>query len=272
MSFGNILGQILQDGLGQRAPTRSRLETSTRNLGQGGASIEGILGSLQRSLGGAGGAGAASPGGALGGFADKARDFLQKEQVGGMSGGQITGIGAAAGALLGGGLGGAARGSALAVLGTLALAALRGAQSRAEPGAAAPVGPHEADVDPAEVEALTAPETEKLLVKAMVSAAKADGKVDEAEIQGILGKVGADSVTEEEKQFVLSELRAPLDLDALVAGVRTRAQAAEIYAASLLAISVDSPREQEYLRELARKLGLDAATVARLHEMTGAPA
>ena len=56
---------------------------------------------------------------------------MTKDQVGGMSGAQLGGIGAVAGALLGGGVGGAARGGALAVLGTLALGALKNAQAKA---------------------------------------------------------------------------------------------------------------------------------------------
>lgn len=264
MGFGDILGQMLQDGLGQNAPTRTRVQTSADNLDRQGSGLDGILGSLQKQFGGAAGGG-----GALGGFAEKTRDFMQKDQVGGLSGAQVTGIGALAGALLGGGVGGAARGSAMAVLGTLALGALRSAQAKAGEGAGTA---RELTLEPADVEAVSAPDTEKLLVRAMISAAKADGKIDEAEVKGILNKIAADSVTEDEKQFVLAEMRAPLDLDGLTSGVRNRAQAAEVYAASLLAIDVDTPREQQYLQELARKLGLDAATVARLHELTGAPA
>ena len=131
MSFGDILGQIMQQGLGGQTQTRGRLQTTANNMDQGGG-LESIFGQLQNALGGAGGAG-----GAMGGFADKARDFLQQDQVGGLSGAQLGGIGAAAGALLGGGLGGAARGGAMAVLGTLALGALKRAQAARQAGAAA---------------------------------------------------------------------------------------------------------------------------------------
>ena len=48
--------------------------------------------------------------------------------------------------------------------------------------------------------------------------------------------------------------------------------AAQVYAASLLAIDSDSESERAYLRALAEALGLDAETVAQLHGMTGAPA
>ena len=67
-------------------------------------------------------------------------------------------------------------------------------------------------------------------------------------------------------------MAAPVDVAALAAEVRSPAQAAEVYAASLLAINADSSAERAYLSELARALGLDDATVAELHRMTGAPA
>ena len=48
--------------------------------------------------------------------------------------------------------------------------------------------------------------------------------------------------------------------------------AAEVYAASLLAIELDTPAEAAYLRQLAQALRLDGATLSRLHEITGATA
>jgi uncharacterized membrane protein YebE (DUF533 family) len=268
MSFGNILGQILQSGLGGSKQTPSRLGTSAQNLGAGGGGVEQILAQLQGALAGAGKPGGL--GGQVGGLADHAKDFLRKDQVGGMTGAQVGGIGALAGALLGGGVGGAARGGALAVLGTLALTALKNAQARQQAGGAAP----DADaitLDPSEVAAAVGPEVERLLVRAMIQAAKADGQIDQAEMQKIIGKIGEDGVTTEEKAYVMSQLAAPVDVAALAAEVRGPAQAAEVYGASLLAIDVDTEAERAYLRELAAALGLDPATVAQLHQLTGAP-
>jgi uncharacterized membrane protein YebE (DUF533 family) len=125
-------------------------------------------------------------------------------------------------------------------------------------------------VDPAEIEAVTAPDAEKLLVRAMIAAAKSDGKLDDTEVKGILGKITDGGVTEDEKAFVLAEMRAPLDIDSLTSGVRNPAQAAQVYAASLMAIKVDTESERAYLRDLGQKLGLSAPTVAKLHELTGA--
>jgi uncharacterized membrane protein YebE (DUF533 family) len=187
-----------------------------------------------------------------------------------MSGAQVGGIGAAAGALLGGGLGGAARGGAMAVLGTLALGALKRAQAGGrdiEPDANGQV-----DLDPAEVRTLASPDSEKLVVRAMLNAAKADGTVDKEEMTKIVGKLSADDLTEDEKQFVMAELKTPVDVNGLAAQASSPAQAAGVYAASLLIINGDNEAERKYLRDLAGALKLDAATVAELHDMTGAPA
>ena len=195
---------------------------------------------------------------------------MTKEQVGGMNTAQLGGIGAVAGALLGGGVGGAARGGALAVLGTLALGALKNAQAKA---AASQGGQgHALTVEPEEVAAVTGPAAEKLMVRAMISAAKADGQIDQAEMQKIIGKVGDEGVTAEEKAFVMAELGTPVDIEALARDVSGPAQAAEVYAASLIAIDLDTEAEREYLRRLAQALRLDPGTVQQLHQMTGAPA
>ena len=140
MSLGDILGQIMQQGLGAQGGQNPRLQNAAQNLGVGpgggGGGLDAIFGQLQGALGRAG----IDTGGlqqTAGGFADKAKDFIRQDQVGGLSGAQIGGIGAVAGALLGGGLGGAARGGAMAVLGTIALSALKNAQAR-RAGQAAP--------------------------------------------------------------------------------------------------------------------------------------
>jgi uncharacterized membrane protein YebE (DUF533 family) len=265
MGFGDILGQIMQQGIGGQGQPNPRLRNSAQNLGASGG-LDSLLGQLQGALGRAG-IDTSSLQQSAGGFRDKAGDFLRKEQVGGLSGGQVGGIGAIAGALLGGGLGGAARGGAMAVLGTLALTALRNAQSGRSDTAALP-----APADEADVAAVTAPENERLILAAMIAAAKADGTIDQTEMQKIVGRASQDSVTAEEKQFILEQMAAPLDVNAIASQVTGKAQGAQVYAASLLAIDSDTESEKAYLRELAQALGLDDATVAQLHGLTGAPA
>lgn len=264
MGLADILGQIMQDGLKGQATgqSRDRLQTTANNVSGGG--LNSIFAQVQGALGRAG-IDTGNLGQAAGGFADRARDFARNDQVGGLSGGQIGGIGALAGALLGGGLGGAAKGGAMAVLGTLALGALKRAQAAQAQADPEPVHDHE-------VRALAGPDAERILVAAMISAAKADGSVDTTEMQKILGRVGQDTVTDEEKQFVLDQIAAPLDIEALAAQAQSPAQAAEIYAASILAIDTDTDAERAYLRDLADALRLDAGTVGQLHQMTGVPA
>ena len=295
MSLGGILGQMMQQGGGGGA----RLDQMLRNFGGAGGTgatgggaggLGGILGQLQGALGGAGGTGATGAGagglgagagglggilgqlqgalgGGAGGIAGRAKDFLGKEQVGGLSTGQLGGIGAIAGALLGGGAGGAAKGGAMAILGTLAISALRAAQSGG--GQAATAAALDAPPEREEIASVTGPQAERLMLLAMISAAKADGTVDEAEMQKIIGKAGEDEVTPEEKDFILAELKTPIDIPALAAQATSPTQAAAVYAASVLAITPDTPAEQAYLTELATALGLDTATVDLLNKTAG---
>lgn len=280
MNLGNILGQILQQGMGQQG--RSRLDHA---VGAGG--IGDVLGGLLggRAAGGGGGMGGGLGdllGGVLGGGRGGSAAGGMGEILGGaLGGGRATsGGGGGLGDLLGGLLGGGATGSAgtrsgggnagMAILATIAMAALKNWTDGRRAQAA--MAPDTAGFAAPELESMTAPATEELVVRAMISAAKADGEVSEDEIQRIVGRVGADGLSEEEKQFLIAELRRPLDLAALVAEVPNEMVAAEIYAASLLAIQLDTPAEAAYLRQLAQALRLDGATLSRLHEITGATA
>ncbi|WP_376703287.1 tellurite resistance TerB family protein [Mesorhizobium sp. ISC25] len=99
------------------------------------------------------------------------------------------------------------------------------------------------------------------LVRAMISAAKADGHVDDEERQKIAGKLSLAGVGAEAEKFLVSELEAPLDLDVLIAGAKTDAQKLELYTASRLAIDPDTRAERGYLDLLAGRLGLPDALV-----------
>lgn len=115
--------------------------------------------------------------------------------------------------------------------------------------------------------AATAPAGDSLtLLRAMIAAAKADGQIDSAESQRIMEQLGRAGLSTDEKAFLLDELARPLNLDAVIAGVRTPQQAAEIYAASRLVIAEASPAEQAYLGLLAARLNLDAAATRELDQ------
>ena len=108
-----------------------------------------------------------------------------------------------------------------------------------------------------------------LTIRAMINAAKADGRIDEQEAQRLVGKMQEDGVTEEERNFVMNELRTPMETDAIVRAVPNRQVAAQIYTASLMAIKVDTDAERRYLHDLAGKLGLNQQVVAYLHHAVG---
>jgi uncharacterized membrane protein YebE (DUF533 family) len=198
--------------------------------------------------------------------------FLHSKQAGNVTGGQLGGLGALAGALLSGGAAaakGALGGSALSMLGALAINAL---QKKYAPQSSDLQEKEFADSLPKEqVETMTAAETEKLILRAMISAAKADGQLDQSEMNKLMGKVGEDGITDEERQFIRDELNQPLDLNKLVSNVPNQIVATQVYAASLFAIDIDTNAERDYLRQLAQALHLDSGAVKTLHEMTGSP-
>ena len=57
----------------------------------------------------------------------------------------------------------------------------------------------------------------------------------------------------------------PGDLNEITGDARTPEVRAQVYAASLLAIKVDTPAEKQYMQDLARGLGLDGGAVMHIH-------
>lgn len=108
-------------------------------------------------------------------------------------------------------------------------------------------------------------ELSRILVRAMIAAAKSDGHIDAAEEETIAGELRQTELSEEDRAFVIAELRGPLDIDAVARGATSPDLASAVYAASLLAITVDTEAERRYLAALAERLRLDAALVASLH-------
>jgi len=109
-------------------------------------------------------------------------------------------------------------------------------------------------------------ENAKLMIRAMIQAAKADGEVDAEEREKILAQLG--DIEPEERAFVEAELRKPVDIMGLAHDTGD-AMKAQVYAMSLMAIRVDTASEAAYLDGLARALGLtDQARVA-IHKAMG---
>lgn len=137
----------------------------------------------------------------------------------------------------------------------------------ASPGGAEPLPavPQGTGFLPAAGDTRGAEQLSQLIVRAMISAAKADGQIDTRESQMILQQVNDSQLDEEDKAFLFAEYSRPLDIEGLVAAVDSPEHAAEVYAASVLVAHPASPAEQIYLDTLARALQLEPGLVRELH-------
>jgi uncharacterized membrane protein YebE (DUF533 family) len=288
-SSGNPLGDLL-----------SKLQQG----GQGGGGIGEILGKLQQQAGGAGGiadilgqvfgqakSGVREGAGRLDqatGASDRARDVMG--QLTGRSPDELMaqlkellannkmGAGAALGGLgaliLGTGAGRSLAGSAiklggLALIGGLAYKALQNYQQGVPPltggKAAAPAQALLAAPTGSgfEAEASTG-EHATILIRAMIAAAAADGRIDAAEQKKILGSFGKSDLDPAARQFLARELEKPATVEELASACSSPEEAAKIYTAARISVDVDSDEEHEFLTALAEALGIDDDLAAHI--------
>lgn len=166
--------------------------------------------------------------------------------AGGALGGILDrlGLGGIGGGVLGGVLGGAGAGAA-GGLGDRLAGVLRG-------------GPPEPDLGDAKA---------LLLIRAMIAAANADGRISPEEQRRILDSLDAAQAEPEDRRIVEAELRAPRPLDEIVREVRDAETAEQVYLASELAVSGGSEVDRQYLAYLASRLGLSEARRGELDSM-----
>lgn len=111
-------------------------------------------------------------------------------------------------------------------------------------------------------------EQAKIILKAMISAAKADGQIDADEQKKITEHIG--DVTPEEIEFVKKEMQAPLDVERIAASI-PKGMEQQVYLMSLLTINLDHKKEAQYLDKLAEGLHLSHQAVNEIHQKVGAP-
>ena len=239
--LGDLLGSVMGGGQGQQQ--------------SGGGGLGGLLGSV---LGG-GQSQQQSSGGGLGGM------------LGGMlGGGQQQSGGGGLGDLLGGVLGGGSQsasggGADLSDLIGSALNQFGHSERAAQRGEPAPnFNTHSPNHDHNQMA-----DQATIMIRAMVNAAKADGRVDKQEQEAILGKLG--SVTQDEIDFINAELAKPVDVHGFAHSV-PKGMENQVYAMSLMAIDLDSQAEAKYLHELCQCLELSPQTANQIHSQLGAPA
>jgi len=257
----NVVAELVGGIMNPAAQGRLQHALGSSGLGASTNPLAGLLQNLQ----GQGGAASTQRNTGAGGLAGLARQLF-----GGISSspGAAGGAGALTGMLFGG-TKGAMRGGALAVLGSLAVSALS-QSGRAQP----PSSPDElpgalraAKVDPEDDPELSA--RADLLLEAMVLAAKADGRLDDQELQHIQGRMAEDGLDQAELQQLARLAHGGADFEGLIARIHDPQTAAEVYAASAMAIRIDTEAEWHHLAALAERTGLDAETVAELHRMLG---
>jgi len=107
----------------------------------------------------------------------------------------------------------------------------------------------------------------EVLIRSMINAAKADGRVDDAEQQKILGRLG--DVNQEEADFVRRELGAKLDVNSFIQSI-PRGFEQQVYIMSLMAIDLDTNHEAQYLHQLAQGMNLSNDLCNQIHDKLGA--
>lgn len=241
------LEDMLGDILGGKGQARS------------GKGADGGLGGLLESLtGGTGGQQRAGTGGGL-------DDML----------GQILGGGSARGGAGGGGLGGLGEllgGAGGGGLGGLMDALTGGGGSAAQkPGGSFGDLLNQAIQKRDEPEVPPAPQQEAaaaLMLRAMIQAAKSDGKIDAHEREQLLGQLG--DVSPEEKRFVDRELAAEIDVQGLARQVPAGLEP-QVYAMSVMGIDLDNQNEAQYLHQLATAMNIPQRNVNQIHQQLGVP-
>ncbi len=248
--FSDILGMMVKGGMSRSSS--SRLDHVLRSGGPTQGGVGDLLGALT-------GGDRGGLGGMLGNILGEA-----SQSIGGRENLALGGIGDLVGSIFGGGKAKKGMGlGVMAMLGAMAFKALKSSRSTPEP--AVPLGLREPEND---MERHELENNAGLVLRAMISAAKADGHIDRQEMLHIIGKLQAEGLDDNAQAFLHEEMRRPLDLEGLCASVHGHQElAAQMYAASLLAIEVDTPSERRYMEHLAEGLGLTPGTARRLQQM-----
>ncbi|WP_207866151.1 tellurite resistance TerB family protein [Pseudomonas sp. 58(2021)] len=214
---------------------------------QSGAGSGDGLGGLGGLLGGLLGGGGATAGG-----------------LGGLLGGLLGGTGLGGGALGGGTQrrSGGTNYAALASLGMMAFQAYQ-AWQRSQASAAPQQTPQTADL-------LAGPQVEEhshAVLRALIAAAKADGRIDASEKQLISSEIGRHTDDPDLQQWLDAEVAKPLDArEVAQAANNDPAVAAEMYIASVMLVDDQQDAERNYLDELAAALQIDPELQVHLEQ------
>ncbi|QPN43286.1 tellurite resistance TerB family protein [Priestia aryabhattai] len=180
----------------------------------------------------------------------------------------LGGLGGLLGGLLGGSAGGSAQGrpaggSHYAALASLGMMAFQAYQSWQRNQAAAPQQAMRT------VDQLSGPEAEDhslAILRALIAAAKADGRIDQQEEQLIYAEIKRQTSDPHLQQWLDEEVSKPLDATEVAQSAQGPAMAAEMYLASVMLVDDQQATERAYLDELASALQIDPTLQVRLEQ------
>lgn len=232
MNTSDLLEQLLRAG-----------QASQSQQGSGGLSSQDGLGGLGGLLGGLlGGGSAAGGGGGLGG--------LLGGLLGGAGGGGVT-------------QGRSTGGTNYAALASLGMLAFQAYQSWQRSQAAAPQQALRT------VDQLSGPEADDhshAILRALIAAAKADGRIDQQEEQLIYAEIKRQTNDPQLQQWLDEEVSKPLDAAEVAQSAQDPAMAAEMYLASVMLVDDQQAAERAYLDELASALQIDPTLQVHLEQ------
>ena len=288
----SVLEQLLQTALsggglrgGQGA---GRGQSAPGGAGNLGDILGSLLGGGQMTAGSGASPSQAAPGGAAGGLGELLGSILGGSQTAG-AGGAESYRGAPGGSSAGSpqqqaempqksGMNDLVRYGGMAVISALAYQALKRYQAQQGSGqeqasgqkaSAAPmVPPPDSGFHPGQARG-GADALSGALVKAMVGATQADGMIDEDEQKRFVGRLDQLGVDSSDRRALVQQLTTPVDPSEIVNAATSPEVALQIYAASVLAVAVDTPAERNYLDGLAKALGIEPGLKAQVEQTLG---
>lgn len=126
----------------------------------------------------------------------------------------------------------------------------------ANPAGTLPTAPEGSGFDPSNQRDSAGDDLRLTLVRAMISASKADGHIDKDENARLQETIQSMALQPDEKAFLFDQMNAASDPVAIARLAATEEQATEVYLASALAIDIDTPEERRYLDRLGDALRL----------------
>jgi tellurite resistance protein len=129
--------------------------------------------------------------------------------------------------------------------------------SAAPPAAPPPAGPEPMGAEDAEA---------LLILRAMISVARADGTIDPAERAAIADQLDQAGLDQAARDLVLAEFARPAGVEEIARAVGDPVLAAQVYAASFLAAGEVTAAERTWLEAFARAAGLDPRAAAQIEQ------